>query len=114
MDITDFNHLVIPWGGVEPERGEFLWDTQPLRRIDRSLREGIKVISVIRTMGADWALKNSSLRCSSPPRGIGNTFNESYGYSKSYYNFISEVVKRYRGKFPIVVIENEVTAKNFW
>ena len=118
LDATDFNityvRLVIPWGAVEIESGKFSWDAQPIRRIEQSLAKGIRVIPVIRTVGADWAIKTPSQSCSSPPKDLGNIFSEDYGYSKSYYNFISEVAKRYKGKFPIVVIENEVTAENFW
>jgi hypothetical protein len=118
LDIADFNvaytRLVIPWGAVEPEQGKFLWDAKPLKRIDMSLAKGIKVIPVIRTVGAGWALKTQSQSCSSPPKDLTKTFNENYGYSKSYYHFISEVARHYKGKFQIVVIENEVTAKNFW
>lgn len=118
VGVSDFNvtytRLVLPWAIIEKERGKFFWDAQPIRRIEQNLAKGIKVIPVIRTVGTKWAIKTPFQSCSSPPKDLETTFNKEYGYSKSYYNFISEVAKRYKGKFPIVVIENEVVAKNFW
>jgi len=118
LDITDFKvtyiRLTIPWGVIEPERGKFTWNTEPIRRIDRSLEKGVKVIPVIRAVGANWALRSQVEGCSSPPKDLEDKFNKEYGYSKSYYDFVSELAKRYKGKLEIVVIENEVVAEKFW
>ncbi|MHC1564007.1 MAG: hypothetical protein ACXQTF_01595 [Candidatus Hecatellaceae archaeon] len=118
LDITDFKvtyvRLTIPWGVIEPEKGKFAWDTEPIRRIDRSLEKGVKVVPVIRTVGASWALRNAVEGCSAPPKDLEDEFNGEYGYSKLYYDFVSEIAKRYKGKLEIVVIENEVIAEKFW
>jgi len=109
-----FCRVGIPWGAVEPEEGKFSWDAPPLKKINWFLQRGIKVIPVIRTAGAGWAVRYPSRECSSPPLDLRDRFDKRYGYSSSYYRFVREVVKRYRGAFPIVVIENEVTARGFW
>lgn len=109
-----FCRVGIPWGAVEPEEGIFSWDAPPLKKINCFLQRGIKVIPVMRTVGAEWTVRHPSWKCSSPPRDLEDRFDERYGYSSSYYRFIKEVIRRYRGAFPIVVIENEVTARGFW
>jgi hypothetical protein len=118
LDITDFKvtyvRLSIPWGVIEPEEGKFAWDTEPIRRIDRLLEKGVKVVPVIRAVGADWALRNAAEGCSAPPKDLEDRFSEECGYSKFYYDFVSEIAKRYKGELEIVVIENEVIAEKFW
>ena len=118
IDTTDLNityaRAVIPWGDVQPEKDYFRWNARPLRKIDYILKKGIKVIPVIRSVGAEWALKYPGRKSSSPPKDLTDSFNEKYGYSRTYYNFVQGVAERYKGKFPIVVIENEVTARCFW
>lgn len=122
FDIT-YVRQAIPWGMIEAEEGKFTWgDQKRMMSIEIAQEKGIKFIPVIRAVGADWALKPSSRRVdprpghqySSPPKDLEDKFNKAYGYSKSYYNFVKEVAHHYKGKCPIVVIENEVTAKNFW
>ncbi|MCD6408125.1 hypothetical protein J7L87_03645 [bacterium] len=113
FDIT-YTRAVIPWEAVESEEGKFNWKAAPLRKIDYILKKGIKVVPVIRTVGANWALKYPERKSSSPPKDLNSSFHPEYGYSRSYYNFVYTVAKRYKGKFPIVVIENEVTARGFW
>ena len=118
IDATDLNityaRAVIPWGDVQPEKDYFRWNARPLKKIDYILKKGIKVIPVIRSVGAEWALKYPGRKSSSPPKDLTDSFNEKYGYSRTYYNFVQGVAERYKGKFPIVVIENEVTARCFW
>ncbi|MCD6220291.1 hypothetical protein J7K43_07915 [Candidatus Calescamantes bacterium] len=118
IDATELNityaRAVIPWGAVQPEEDYFNWNAKPLRKIDYILKKGIKVIPVVRSVGAEWALKYPGRKSSSPPKDLTDSFDEKYGYSRTYYNFVHEVTKRYKGKFPIVVVENEVTARCFW
>lgn len=119
LDILNFDvayvRTAIPWGPVEPTDGNFSWDSSPIKKIDRALEHGVSVVPVIRAVGADWALREPSIPgSSSPPIDLENTFDKEYGYSKSYYNFVVEIAKHYRGKFKIVVIGNEATGKTFW
>lgn len=118
VDITDsritYARLVIPWGAVEPEEGRFDWDAQSLVKIDQALAKSIRIVPVIRTVGADWALKTPFTASSSPPKDMQDVPDETYAYSITYYTFIREIARRYMGKFQIVVIENECVAENFW
>jgi len=60
------------------------------------------------------ALKYPGRKSSSPPKDLTDSFNEKYGYNCTYYNFVHGVAERYKGEFPIVIIENEITARDFW
>ncbi|RLF33245.1 MAG: hypothetical protein DRN08_05660 [Thermoplasmata archaeon] len=118
IDLSSLNigcvRLNIDWGQIEPQRGKFISNPPVFKRIDECLGMGIEVIPVIRTRGADWALEESSKNVSRAPLDLEENFNSQYGYSKSYYKFIEKIARRYKGKFKIVVIENEATSKKFW
>ncbi len=113
LGALDFNigfvRLVIPYGEIVDKNGVINWQAQPIKRIDQVLEKGIGVIPVIRAIQV-----NEEKGCSLPPNDLANSFNNDYGYSQSYYNFIKKIAEHYQGKFQIVVIENEVTADNFW
>lgn len=117
-DVSEFEitytRLVIPWGAIEPKRGVFNWNSTSAQRIERSLEKGIIPIPVIRTVGASWATGGNDPSVSFPPLDLENEFSQEYGFSKSYYLFIKAIAEHWQGKFPIIVIENEVTANNFW
>ena len=49
------------------------------------------------------------LSCASP-----SLWDEQYGYSESYFDFVYHLVDHWQGHFPVIVIENEANASNFW
>jgi len=119
FDIMDFpvtySRVGFAWGSVEPVQGEFVWRAGFIQRFERSIEKGVVCIPNIKTVGADWAVRSpKNSEASSPPKDLKTSFNPQYGYSRTYYNFIKKVAVRYKGKLKIVVIENEVTADNFW
>ena len=109
-----FIRIGICWGDIQPQKDKFLYDASVLKKIRECIKRGIKIIPVIRTAKAYWILKYPDKEASSPPRDLEENYNEAYGYSKSYYEFVKKLVTLFKDDFPIVVIENEVSGKKFW
>ena len=109
-----FIRIGICWGDIQPQKNKFLYNASVLKKIRECIKKGIKIIPVIRTAKAYWILKYPDKGASSPPQDLEENYNEAYGYSKSYYEFVKKLVTLFKDDFPIVVIENEVLAKKFW
>jgi len=108
--------VVIPWSEIETQEGVYDWNSRFIKNIERIIihTEAIP-LPVIRT-GEFFRTKIIAHRkgVSSPPKDLESSFHPEYGYSKSYYNFVRAFVERFKDDLKIIVIENEVTAKNFW
>jgi hypothetical protein len=117
-DVTEFDvsysRLALTWGEVEPQDGLFNWNCSQAQAIGRILENGIAPVPVIRTAGARWATGGDGSTSSFPPLDLEDRFHPDYGFSRSYYEFVRAMAEHWRGKLPVVVLENEVTAENFW
>ncbi|MBI2891733.1 MAG: hypothetical protein HYY13_13235, partial [Nitrospirae bacterium] len=49
-----------------------------------------------------------------PPKDLSDEWAEEYGYSLIYYNFLTELFERYRGRLDYVALENEATNLIYW
>ncbi len=110
--------LQIRWETLEPKRGKFDW--QPIDKLCLApLQNGLGITLVIYT-GQGWATYcdpsvaklNKKTHC--PPRDLTDQWNDSYGYSKTYYNFVYNLVSHLKGKVNYFIIHNEVNSLRFW
>ncbi len=115
--------IAISWRQFEPEPGEFIFDAsnKQAQKIDELIKNGFTVIPSIRAK-SKWAVEQiavvadstvkagSEALCASAPLDMERTkpLREGESYSKSYYRFVRTIAEHYKGKFPIVVIENEI------
>lgn len=116
----------INWGDVEREENSYIWDDEEIRMMDQYVESGNRVVPVIKIRGGKhdfWAVDsplNKEERdnvihdCSWMPKDTQDRFNRKYGYSKTYYDFIVQILNRYKGKIEMIVIENEPDAVGFW
>ena len=58
----------------------------------------------------------SGAKCASAPRDLDTkkALRPGDSYSATYYNFVVHVAQKYKGKFEVVVIENEMNDPDFW
>jgi len=108
--------LALKWQWIEPEDDRFAWDGGSSRRIGAVEARGMQVLPVIK-IGRGWASgfnPPQSGDLSVPPLDLSESWDEQYGYSESYYDFVYHLVDHWRGHFPVIVIENEANANNFW
>ena len=113
---VSYIRMGVAWKWIEPSPGEFNWESQSCKKIAAIEERGLIVIPTIKT-GKFWGTGHVNERVSQdtshPPVDL-DIWNESYGYSKSYYTFVNTFVNQYRGHFPYIVIQNEANAPNFW
>jgi hypothetical protein len=121
----------VSWECFEPQKGIF--DTKgcsQIKAIDKLLSSGIQVQMSIRTavrkgsnLNEFWATGrvpsgDSRKIPSRPPLDLTSNRDEKYGYSKSYYEFISGLLDHYcRGakcSISEICIENEANSDKFW
>jgi len=108
--------LTLKWQWIEPEDDRFVWDGGSSRRIAAVEARGMQVLPVIK-IGRGWASGFDPPQpgdLSVPPLDLSESWDERYGYSESYYDFVYHLVDHWRGHFPVIVIENEANADNFW
>lgn len=103
----------IPWDNIQvEENGKIVTKEKPLEDLGRYIDAGYSILPNIRA-NAKWAVRNvknfsENEVCSGAPKDLSTTFDSTYGYSKSYYDFISLIAQRFKGKFKVVTIENEM------
>lgn len=121
--IQDLNahwaRLQVRWDQLEPKQGEYKWE-----ELDNYVKEASKakigLSLIIYTGQGKWsticdpkiAPLNKKTHC--PPSDLSSTWNDQYGYSQSYYTFINDLAKRYKGKIDEYIIHNEVNTLRFW
>ena len=111
-----FVRLALSWRWLEPEDGRFVWSGGAARRIAAAEERGLIVLPVLK-IGRGWASGFSPPQRgdpSVPPIDLSDRWDDAYGYSPSYYDFVYRVIEHWRGHFPYVIIENEANAENFW
>lgn len=106
------------WNDFEPQPGKFVWGrpNKQAQEIDRLLASGLNVIPSIRAKSA-WAVRDArGAKCARAPLDLDTRKPLRAGerYSESYFRFVTNVARRYKGKFEIVVIENEMNDPDFW
>jgi len=132
LDSTYFTNApvraAISWQQFEPEPGTFIFDTsnKQAQKIEEFIKDGYTVIPSIRAK-SKWAVEpvvvvtdseekpkqlkgGSENLCASAPLDLDRTkpLREGESYSETYYRFVRAIAEQYKGKFPIVVIENEI------
>ncbi len=107
----------IEWSAFEPAPGifDFARTNRQAEKIDALLAKGKRVIPSIRAK-SDWAVMQEGGKCASPPLDLDRATPLQGGksYSPSYASFVKNIAEHYRGKFEIVVIENEMNDPDFW
>jgi len=110
--------LQIRWETLEPARGQYNW-----AKLDTMCREAVKNnlgITLVIYTGQGWATYcdaslsplNKKTHC--PPKDLSSRWNEEYGYSKSYYDFVYSLVSHMKGVVNYFIIHNEVNSLRFW
>lgn len=107
----------IAWGEFEPAPGRFDWDNPSAAQMQELFSKGFGVIPAIRSK-SPWAVEDpGASKCASAPRDLDlrQPLAQGRSYSPAYHRFVKAVARRYKGRFPIVVIENEMNdADDFW
>ncbi len=112
-----FGHLRqdIIWSKIEQEGGIYNWNVPKIRLFEQIIKRGKEIPQpIIRTGQFFRTTSSKHQQASSPPLDLEENFNSQYGYSRSYYAFVRAFVERYKDKLDVIVIENEMTAENFW
>lgn len=114
---TAYVRVGIDWSDFEPEAGKFVFDEQnsQSQKIDVLLAEGKKIVPSIRSRSS-FATPKTNYKCALAPRDLdtNKVLQEGVSYSATYYNFVKNIAKHYKGKLEIVVIENEMNDSDFW
>ena len=106
---ADWTRQTLPWKGVEPQRGQFKWETVDgaVAMVDAAERAGrpINVLATFRTI-SPWAAARAPVKvreASIPPSDL-----------QDYYRFINATVKRARGRVRYWQVDNEADSPFFW
>src|SRR3989338_1259457 len=114
---TAYVRVGIDWNDFEPQEGNFVFDQQNSQalKIDQLLAEGKKIVPSIRSRSL-WAVPKTKEKCASSPIDLNTkmALKKGVSYSDTYYNFVKNIAEHYKGKFEIVVIENEMNDNDFW
>lgn len=109
--------VALDWNEFEPRQGEFIWSPHnaQAQKIDALLGEGKNVVPSIRSKST-WAVPMTDAKCAAAPRDLDThtALQPGVSYSATYYAFIRSLAEHYRGKFKIVVVENEMNDPDFW
>lgn len=106
------------WEALEPALNQYNW--KPVDKLIRQVRENDIGIALIIYTGQGWATYcdpkiatlNTKTHC--PPKDLSEVWDERYGYSQNYYNFIYNLAKRLKGYVNHFIIHNEVNSLRFW
>lgn len=108
----------LSWSDFEPSPGSLSFDTPRDRTIAEIEAAGLRLFPTL-SVGRGWmngdppgAVVGGSQ--SYPPDDLEMVWSDEYGYSRGYYNFVYQLVSRYRGHFNYVAVENEANSKLFW
>jgi hypothetical protein len=120
----------IKWGWIEPQKNQFNWVKLDKLYEDFGKKYGFNIMISLRTGQLGWATRCDKKLCrykkdiktrgcpdkyaSLPPKDLESTWNDKWGYSKDYYEFIFKLVEHFKGKINYLVIENEVNTLTFW
>ncbi len=111
----------VEWRFFEPEDDDFNFNAGQEAWLQAMEARGINMTPVIR-IGQDtdlvdfWATGHYPQRpdASVPPLDLLDTFDPTYGYSESYYDYIYTFVDHYSGRIDRITIENEINTDEFW
>lgn len=106
------------WDNLEPKPSQYNW--LPMDKLRRLASENNLGITLIIYTGQGWAsycdpsisTLNKKTHC--PPKDLSNVWDERYGYSKTYYNFVYNLAKHLKGYINHFIIHNEVNSLRFW
>ncbi len=106
------------WKHVEPAPDEWHWNTVD-GGIDNLALYGIETVLLVRLGELDWATESNIYgdiydNGSYLPLDLSDEWNEEYGYSETYYDFIHHLVSHICGRVSIMVIENEGNSLKFF
>jgi len=113
-----YMRVAVDWAVSEPKPGEISFDSRNDQMIREIEQAGMHVFPTL-YVGRGWMNGNPPGRQeggsrSYPSDDLSSQWNESYGYSPSYYNFVYTFFSHYRGHIEYVAIENEANSKLFW
>ena len=113
-----YMRVAFEWAVSEPQSGQISFTSRNDQMIQEIENAGLRVFPTL-YVGSGWMNGNPSGRQaggsrSYPPNDLSNQWNEQYGYSSSYYNFVYTFVSHYRGHFEYITIENEANSILFW
>ncbi len=122
----------VHWGQIELSENNYNWN-QLDKNIANFESAGLVPYPIImpttgatqnNPIGNDWALNCSRAATSRgtprfakeqcPPKDLSDNWNNQYGYSKTFYNFVYNLVSRYKGRIPKIQIMQEAVNNNFW
>lgn len=112
---VNYARFDIPWATLQPSQGEWYWDDMDKRIQKYEERNLVLLPNLI--CGQCWANGHpgsTDLFPSYPPSDLEQEWNDNYGHSLLYYNFVYEFVSRYTGRVDRITIENEVSVSTFW
>ncbi|NIM94632.1 MAG: hypothetical protein GTO18_13105 [Anaerolineales bacterium] len=108
----------LDWAVSEPSPGELSFDTRNDRKIERIEGSGLRIFPTV-YVGIGWMSEESAASTdtrsrSYPPDDLSSSWDDVYGYSQGYYEFLYQFFTHYRGHFDYVAIENEANSSLFW
>ncbi len=116
---ANFTYVNIFWGEVETKQDAWEWkiaDSKILPKIKSGIETGVKLISSnqwgtepVPLLRKITRRKERALRDSASPKDLNPEWNNEYGHSKDYYDFVYTIVKKYGDKVKYWAVENEIT-----
>jgi len=114
---SELLRLDISWVEIETEDDVFNWENRLDQFIQVADQYGFKVVPVLRT-GQCWATgfpdPPERQYPSYPPEDLSSEWHPDWGYSRTYYDFVSTVVWHYIDHFSYIIVENEANGKGMW
>jgi len=113
---TSILRLDINWHRFEPVQGEYCWPGLIERNILYATKKGYSIALLFRT-GQCWATGHpepEDFKPSYPPLDLQDGWNDDYGFSQTYYDYVYRVIERYQGAVHAIFIENEMNVVGFW
>jgi len=108
----------LSWQKFEPTEGNFNFENDDAKELESYINNqenpNLKVhVSII--TNSKWATyKRKEDSATFSPKDLQANYDQNYGYSKTYYNFVKTVVEHYKNDLETISIGNEVIADKFW
>lgn len=113
---TSILRIDINWVLFEREQGEYNWPQYIENNLRFAMRNGYDVTLGIRT-NQNWATGHpdpENFKPSYPPIDLEEEWNDDFGYSETYYDFVYRVIEKYKPAVHSIFIENEINVRGLW
>jgi hypothetical protein len=107
--------MPVSWRYIEPVDDEFNWSSGLDTWLAEAEARDINGTLII-ACNQFWATGHGTEQDwpSHPPADMQQVYDPAFGYSESYYDFISNLLINYGSRIDRLTIENEVNTREFW